>query len=92
MMGLPSCKDVEIHLTDYMEGALPFRTRLGIRIHLMMCDLCSGLYHRLDTLSKHAKDLFAPPAAPPPPGAKAALDRALTVIKSEHKDSPPDPS
>lgn len=82
MMGLPSCQDVERCMTDYMEGVLPFRKRAGIRIHLMMCDLCSGLHSRLEALSRHARDLFAPPPTPQvPPEALAALDRAMAAIK-----------
>ncbi len=88
MMGLPSCKEVEACMTDYMEGALPFHKRLGIRLHLMMCDLCSGLYRRLDVLSKLAKDLFAPPTTPPPPEAKVALDRALDAIRKAPGKAP----
>ncbi len=85
MMGLPSCQEVGASMTDYMEGALPLHKRLGIRIHLMMCDLCSGLYRRLDALSRHAKEMFALPTATPPPEAKAALDEALAAIKKSHQ-------
>jgi anti-sigma factor RsiW len=84
MMGLPTCQEVETCMTDYMEGALPFRKRLGIRIHLMMCDLCSGLYHRLDALSKLAKEMFAPPTTEVPPEALVALNRAVDAIKKTH--------
>ena len=83
MKGLPTCQDVQAAMTDYMEGALPFRKRLGIRIHLMMCDLCSGLHQRLLALPRMAKDLLKPPAEPPPPEALGALDRALEAIQKE---------
>jgi anti-sigma factor ChrR (cupin superfamily) len=85
MMGLPSCQEVGASMTDYMEGALPLHKRLGIRIHLMMCDLCSGLYRRLDALSRHAKEMFVPPTTAPAPEAKAALEGALAAIKKDHR-------
>lgn len=87
MMGLPTCKEVESSMTDYMEGALPFRKRMGIRVHLMMCDLCSGLLKRLVALSALGKDLLAPPAKVAPPEAQAALEQALKAIR---KDKNPD--
>jgi anti-sigma factor ChrR (cupin superfamily) len=87
MMGLPTCQEVGAAMTDYMEGALPFRKRLGIRIHLMMCDLCSGLHRRLMALPRFAKDLLKPPAVVAPPEAQAALDQVLRAIR---KDKGPD--
>lgn len=86
MMGLPSCSEVHACMTDYMEGALPWRKRVGIRIHLLMCTVCAGLYDRLKTLSGHAKELFAPPApAEPLPEARAALQQAMDAIRTQGK-------
>lgn len=83
MMGLPTCKEVESSMTDYMEGALPLRKRLGIRVHLMMCDLCSGLYHRLLALPAMAKELLTPTAKAAPQEAQAALDQVLKTIRKD---------
>lgn len=81
MMGLPSCTEVHACMTDYMEGALPWRKRMGVRIHLMMCKVCSALYDRLRTLSSRARELFAPPSPEPPPEANAALQHALDALR-----------
>lgn len=89
MMGLPSCSEVESCMTDYMEGALPWRKRLGIRIHLLMCKVCAGLYGRLRTLSGRAKDLFAPPSPEPPVEANAALQHAMDLIRKQGTNGPP---
>lgn len=83
MMGLPSCTEVHACMTDYMEGALPWRKRMGVRIHLMMCKVCSALYDRLRALSNRAKDLFAPPSPVPPPEANAALLHAMELIRKQ---------
>ena len=34
------CRDVSAMATDYMEGALNWRKRLAIRMHLAACDGC----------------------------------------------------
>ena len=86
MMGLPTCAEVASSMTDYMEGTLPYRKRLGIRVHMAMCDACTGLHQRLLKLSRLAKELIAPPAAAPPE-ARAPLDHVLTALK---KDQGPD--
>lgn len=86
MMGLPTCAEVAAAMTDYMEGAIPYRKRLGIRIHMMMCEACSGLHQRLLKLSSLAKDLVTPPAAAPPE-AQAAMDQVLLALR---KDKGPD--
>lgn len=80
MMGLPTCQEVGSAMTDYMEGALPFRKRLGIRIHLMMCEFCSGLHQRLLRLPGLAKTLLRPAEAAPPE-ARTALDHVLETLR-----------
>ena len=35
-----TCKDVSKLVSESLEHELPFRQRLGMRIHLMMCSLC----------------------------------------------------
>ena len=36
-----NCKDVSYLISRSMDKKLPLRTRVGIKIHLMMCKLCS---------------------------------------------------
>jgi predicted anti-sigma-YlaC factor YlaD len=35
-----TCKDVSKLVSESLEHELPFRQRLGVRTHLMMCSLC----------------------------------------------------
>ena len=35
-----TCREVTEHATDYMEGALPVRTRWAVRLHLLLCRMC----------------------------------------------------
>ncbi len=44
---LPKCRDMTELATDYAEGALPWRTWLGVRWHLAICSLCSAYYDQL---------------------------------------------
>lgn len=61
---VPTCRDVAAHATEYMEGALPRRRWLAVRLHLAICRMCR-VY--LDQLRRTAGLLrggvLAPPAA-----------------------------
>ena len=35
-----TCKDVSKLVSESLEHDLPFRQRIGVRFHLMMCSLC----------------------------------------------------
>lgn len=61
---LPSCHDVQTHLTEYLEGALPFRRRLGIWVHLLLCRVCSSVLRGLRALPWVAKASLKAPEAP----------------------------
>ena len=79
MMFMPSCKEVQENLTEFMEGALPFRKRLGIRIHLMMCRMCDSVRKALAALPGFGKEALAPPQDTPS-AANAVLDRVLESL------------
>ncbi|QBG48721.1 zf-HC2 domain-containing protein [Verrucomicrobia bacterium S94] len=35
-----SCKEVSRLISESLDRKLPFRQRIGVRMHLMMCSLC----------------------------------------------------
>ena len=35
-----SCREVSRHASSWLDGTLPGRVRLQVRLHLMMCRLC----------------------------------------------------
>jgi len=41
MFFMPSCKDVSRLVSESMDRDLPFRQRFSMRLHLLMCSLCS---------------------------------------------------
>ncbi len=81
---MPSCKEVQENLTEYVEGKLPLHKRMGIRIHLMMCKVCDGFLHALKALPKFAKEILSAPAEAPTE-AKETYSRVLKNIQGTHK-------
>ncbi len=45
-----SCKDTARILSDSRDEPLPFMTRMGLRMHLMMCRFCRRYDHQLDVI------------------------------------------
>jgi hypothetical protein len=41
MLFMPSCKEVSRLVSDALDRDLPFRPRFFMRVHLLMCSLCS---------------------------------------------------
>jgi hypothetical protein len=62
---MPSCHDVQLELTEYHEGSLPVRRRVGIWIHLRFCQVCAGFLRGLRALPGLAKVALAPPEETP---------------------------
>ncbi|HLO68366.1 MAG TPA: zf-HC2 domain-containing protein [Holophaga sp.] len=77
---IPSCPEVEEELTEYLEGAPPFRRRLGIRVHLLICRACDALRRVLEALPALGRKALEAPEAPAPE-AREALAGALARIR-----------
>jgi len=71
---LPSCKDVQTHLTEYAEGSLPLGRKIGIWIHLRLCKACAGFLRGMRALPGLAKRALAPPKETPEAAVKALAD------------------
>ena len=65
MTFLPSCREVQIELTEYAEDALPRSRRIGIWIHLLLCRACAGVLRGLKALPGIAKAVLAAPKETP---------------------------
>jgi hypothetical protein len=65
------CRDVSELATDYMERALPWRQWLGVRLHLLLCDMCRAY---IDQLRKTAALLRGRPLAEPPADIEERLN------------------
>jgi hypothetical protein len=77
---LPTCHDVQTLATEYREGSLPFATRLGIRLHLLLCWACRAFLRGLEALPSLSRRALSPEPVTPAP-ALDALDAALKAIR-----------
>jgi predicted anti-sigma-YlaC factor YlaD len=46
-MAVLKCRDVPDLATDYMEGDLPRRARIALRMHLLICSMCRAYLDQL---------------------------------------------
>jgi anti-sigma factor ChrR (cupin superfamily) len=85
MLLMPPCSEVQANLTEYLEGALPWHRRLGIRVHLMLCHACSSLRNALAALPGFGKRALEAPALPGH-DAQDAFHLAMKRIKEAKGD------
>ena len=52
-----TCREVTSKATEYTEGALPWTTRLQIRLHLMMCWMCRRYLQQLELTTRALRHL-----------------------------------
>ena len=54
-----SCRDAAKLLSESLDVQLPFRRRIGLRIHLMMCHLCRRYARQMKALQQLVRGLSA---------------------------------
>ena len=81
---MPTCREVQTHLTDYAEGELSRSQRFGIWFHLLLCRVCAAFKRGLEALPGIAKTSLAPPAETPEAAATtlAQVQAALRKPKA----------
>ena len=78
---LPSCRDVQTLLTEYTEGSLPLRRRIGIWIHLRLCKACARFLRGLKALPGWAKRVLTPPEEAPDSAVRALAKVQAALLK-----------
>jgi predicted anti-sigma-YlaC factor YlaD len=79
-----SCRDVTGLASDHLEGVLPLRSRLGMRLHLWMCAYCRRYVRQIAQVATLLRGLGGRPTPPP------ALARELRVrLEQRREDAPP---
>ncbi len=77
-----SCKDTARLLSDSRDQHLPFMTRLGLRMHVMMCRFCRRYDHQLDVIetvvASYATSAEEMHPATLSPDARARIKESLT--------------
>ncbi len=75
-----SCKDVSKLVSESLEHPLPFRKRMGVRMHLMMCSLCRRYQRQMLQLRALVKGAAAsePESGPLPEDVKIRIKKRLS--------------
>lgn len=85
-----TCRDVEGFLDDYLERALPWRTRLRFEFHLRMCSECRRYIARYRRAIELGQRLLSPePERPAQPEVPEDLVQA--ILGSIAREPEPDP-
>ena len=79
---MPTCRQMSELVTDYLERALPLRTRLDARWHLLLCPACRRYYEQM----RQTIRLLAGSRLPPP---EPAVEAGLLASLGGARDPPP---
>jgi len=86
-MKLPTCKDVSQLASDAMEQGLPLRQRLGLQLHLGLCQACRRYVRHLRFLRRASRKATAEPPAKKTLGADARERIAKQLgVRSESEE------
>ena len=77
-----NCREITERASDFIDARLPWRERMEVRLHLMMCRFCRE-YVRQMTLVVGALQRFRGADTP-----GAASDDLLVRFRAEHLPSP----
>ena len=72
-----SCKDISRLVTDFLEGALSFMTRVQFRMHLLLCPDCKCHVEKIGMMTRSLGSLPADDEFPP------HLDPIFETLKEE---------
>ncbi len=77
-----NCKDVSYKVSQSMDRSLPLLDRMGIRFHIMMCDICARyrkqlLFLRNALRFNENREDEAEPVVPLPDDARARMKKRL---------------
>lgn len=74
------CRDVTERASDLLDGSLPLRARLALRLHLAMCSMCRTY---LDQLRKTRSLLARGRLDPPDRETEEALIARITASREQ---------
>ncbi|MEX2660682.1 MAG: zf-HC2 domain-containing protein [Vicinamibacterales bacterium] len=58
-----NCKEITQRASDFLDGTLPWRDRLEVRLHLMMCRFCREYLRQMNLVVRTLRRLPARKAA-----------------------------
>jgi hypothetical protein len=68
-VGIPSCREASVLLSQQQDRDLGFGERLGLRLHLAVCDACRRLARQLPFMRSALRRYLEHDDAAPPGGA-----------------------
>ncbi len=78
-----TCKEVSKLVSESLEHPLPFRQRMGVQFHLMMCSMCrtyqKQTFQLRDAMRTYARNI------PPARHSKAARQRIKRAFETKGK-------
>jgi hypothetical protein len=78
-----SCKDVTRLISESMDRSLPLGKRIGVRIHLLMCQLCARYEQQLLLIRETVRRLAAAEEQPEgPPEETLSEEARARIMKS----------
>ena len=85
MMGMPSCREVTRAITAGELEKAPFRQRLGLRLHVMLCRHCRRYARQIRAIGMAAREILRRPI-----GADESLERLRAALLSRIEPSESD--
>ncbi len=76
-----SCKDVTGLLSESMDRTLPLGKRIGVRLHLLVCEFCARYERQFLLIRETARRLAAAVEAPGEPLGEALSEAARERIR-----------
>ena len=77
-----NCKQVSELVSQSLDRRLSLRERLGVRMHLLMCDMCRRYRRQLLFLSRASRRLLGRDTRLPPEARRRISDR----LREESRD------
>lgn len=74
-----TCREVSEKASRYLEADLPWRARLQMRLHLMMCRHCRRY---VDQIARTVAMLRTLPPPPPEPGTEERVLAAVAAARA----------
>lgn len=78
---IPTCREMAELVTEYLEGALPWTSRLRANWHLFQCKACTHYFDQFRRTIRLLADT-PPPDNAPDTAADAAAEHVLARLRS----------
>ena len=78
-----NCKEISKLVSESLEQKLPLRTRMTVKMHLMMCSMCRTYQKQTLLLREAVRAYGSPQEKPTTPLPKEAADKIKQALADE---------